>query len=157
MFDTNIFDEFIDRPELVELITRCVNVIATHVQHDEITQITCPGKKTKLCRIFSDVVPDEPHAPGEGLVPTESAVWNISKWNSAKWSHGDDLIAQFRGSVRPDAGKRYMNSTRDALIAEAAIKNGFSLVTGDTRLRNKVMSVGGKSMSWEQLLEHCRT
>ena len=156
MFDTNVFDELIDHPELIGLITGCVDVVATHVQRDEINQTTCQETKTKLCRVFGDIVPDEPHTRGEGLVSTESTVWNISKWNSAKWTKGDNLIARIRGAVSPYAEKRYGNRTRDALIAETAIKNGFPLVTEDTKLSKQVTSLGGRSMSWEQLLDHCR-
>ena len=157
MFDSNIFDEFIDRPEYVELITGSVDVVATHIQRDQINDTPCAEKRMKLCRIFHDLVPDEPHVRGKGLVSTESAVWNISKWNSAKWSSGGDLIEQLRGSVKPDAGRSYVRKTTDALIAETAIKNSFTLVTKDNRLRKKVTKVGGKSMTWEQLREHCRS
>ena len=154
MFDSNIFDKLVERPDLVESITGCVDVIATHVQRDEIDQTPVPDTKAQLRRIFGDLVSNESHVRGEGLVATESAVWNISKWNSSKWSRGDGMLEQLRGSIRPDA-KRYVNRTRDALIGETAIKNGFVLITEDVPFRRKVRSLGGISMSWEQLKQHC--
>ena len=157
MFDSNIFDEFIDRPDLVELITGFVDVVATHVQRDEIddTKNKCPEEWAELIRAFDTVVPEEPQVGVTGLLSTESAVSGISKWGGAKWSKPENLIGQIRGPIKPKH-KRYVNRTRDALIGETAIKNDLTLVTNDCDLRKKVASLGGKSMSWKQLLEHCQ-
>ena len=145
MFDSNIFDEFIDCLDLVERIVGCVDVYVTHVQPNE-NDCAPPPTKASLRQVRD--------ALGVSVVSTESTVWGVSKWNQ-KWTKPDNLIARIRGPVFPDSGKPYVNKTRDALIAETAIKNDFVLVTQDGDLRKKVKSLGGRGMSWEQLLEHC--
>ena len=148
MFDSNIFDEFIGRPDLIELINGCVDLYDTHVQPDE---NDCAPEATKASlRGVRDAL-----APME--LSTSSTIWGVSKWNKGRWTQIDNLIQPLRGSSKrnPDKPKPWENKSRDALIAETAIRNDLTLVTNDGKLRNRVESLGGKSRSWGQLLEHC--
>ena len=73
-------------------------------------------------------------------MPTESGVWNISKWNKFKWSSSNgsknvyhNLLESLEKAKPKDRG-----NIRDALIGETAIKNEFILVTNDVALQNAV-------------------
>lgn len=147
MLDSNIFDEFIGCPDHVEMIADCVEVFVTHVQFNELNDTPDPEKKAMLLQVFADVVPEVPEDGGGGSVPTVSAVWGISEWGNAKWGSADDLFEQLQKCVK----------AKDALIGETAIKNDFVLITEDGRFRKAIASLGGKSMSWQELLKNCRS
>ncbi|MGV7106483.1 PIN domain-containing protein [Flavobacterium sp. U410] len=42
--------------------------------------------------------------------------------------------------------------TNDALIGETAIKNNLTLITNDKKFKNKVIELGGKVLTVEELV-----
>ena len=91
--------------------------------------------------------------------PTESAAWNVSKWNQARWTEDDNLCEPIEAELdkrKRERGKRKYSNRKDALIAETAIKNGYTLVTCDVNLREIASGLGANCMTFEQLLQHCR-
>ena len=147
MFDSNIFDEFIDGPDHIEMIAECVDVFVTHVQFNELNDTPDPGKKAMLLQAFANVVPEESEDSEGGSIPTESAVWSFSEWGNAKWGSADDLFEQLQRCVK----------AKDALIGETAIRHDLVLVTEDRSFRKAMFSLGGKSMSWQELLTICKS
>lgn len=148
IFDSNVFDKLIDRSDLIELIDGCVDLYITHVQPDE-NDCAPEAKKASLRQVRDALAPME--------LSTSSIIWEVSKGGKGRWTQKDNLIQPLRGSTQrnPDKPKPWENKSRDALIGETAIRNDLTLVTNDGSLTKKVSSLGGKCMSWEQLLEHC--
>ena len=157
MLDSNIFDKVVAQPDFVEPLTKCVDVYVTHVQHDEIRATPCSEKKERLEQAFVRLVQEDSQSPGAGQISTESAVWDVSRWDECKWPKDDNLLGSILGDIKPDKENptRYKNKIRDALIAETAIKNDLTLVTEDGRLKTRVKSLGGDCISWEELLQLC--
>jgi hypothetical protein len=91
--------------------------IATHIQLDEIKAIRDPENRARTEAIFTEIV--------SSSVPTESCVWDISDWDQAKWS-SDDTWEQIRDAL--DQLQSHPNNQKDALIAEVALKSGYTLV-----------------------------
>lgn len=88
---------------------------------------------------------------GERIVPTESAVWGVSRWGEAKWKANDNLYTPIKANLHGlNKGKR--NNVQDALIAETSIKGGYILVTDDADLIEVTKRYGGKCVSLEDLL-----
>ena len=146
MFDTVIFNRIVEHKVSVELLAECVNVYVTHVQHDEINATSCPEKKVELNQVFVDLAPKER--------PTESAVFDVSEWDNASFPEDDGLCEQIKAAL--DKCQRKKNNIQDALIAETAIKNNFTLVTDDRDLREEASKLGAECMSWEELRQLCR-
>ena len=148
MFDTVIFNRIVEHKVSVELLAECVNVYVTHVQHDEINATSCPEKKAELNQVIVDLAPKER--------PTESAVFDVSEWDNASFPEDDGLCEQIEAALDKCERKRKKDNIQDALIAETAIKNNFTLVTEDKCLKEEASKFGAECMSWEELLRLCR-
>jgi len=137
MFDSNIFDQVVSGQIPITFInTRTKNgdkFYVTHIQKDELAQ--CPNikRKNKLKRIFNAIPQD--------MKPTESFVVGKSRIGMAKLSNGKTLN-KIRGNN--------MKKTNDALIGETALNNGYTLVTEDKKLRNKINKMGGNAIKAEE-------
>ena len=145
MFDTVIFNRVLDESEAIERLTECVAVYSTHIQRDEINNTQDDEKRHKLNRVFADLNPE--------MRSTESAVWGVSKWGQARWSGGDNLLRQIKTKL--DKCKKKENNIQDALIAETAIKNKYTLATNDRCLRDVAAEFGVNCMTFKELLQHC--
>ena len=108
--------------------------VATHVQIDEINNITDRERRARLFLIFAEVRPE--------IVPTESFVWDVSRWDHGKWSDG--VIFEKLKQDLDALNKSKPNNAEDVLIAEVAIVNGFTLLTSDRHLAEVVEKQGGK-------------
>lgn len=146
MFDTVIFNRVLDESEPIERLTECVAVYSTHIQRDEINNTQDEERRRKLNRVFADLNPE--------MRSTKSAVWNVSKWNQARWSEGDNLLRTIETKL--DEHEKKKNNIRDALIAETAIKNKYTLVTDDGDLRDVAAELGANCMTFKELLQHCQ-
>jgi hypothetical protein len=120
-------------------------LFATHVQLDEIDKTPCERTRAQLRVAFEEIAAEN--------LPTESAVWDVSRWNQAKWPAGDSLFKAMLACLKAldKAGeKRHLNQLRDILIAETAIRNGLILVSGDPKLRTVAIKCGGRAIDREQ-------
>ena len=153
MFDTVAFNRAVEGNDSVESIAQFVDVFATHVQYDEINQTKCPQKLAELRRVFAVLVADDPPWESERLIPTESAVWDISRWDLCRWAGEDSQHEPMKAAL--DNRRKKFNNIHDALIAETALIGGLTLITNDVNLAEVTEEFGGLSMSWEQLREHC--
>jgi hypothetical protein len=77
------------------------------------------------------------------LVPVESIVADVSRWGHTKWSDGETYTT-VRAAL--DAVKQRGNNVQDAMIGEVALKDGFTLVTGDKLLADTIEAMGGAVM-----------
>ena len=88
-------------------------VFATHVQLDELKNTQNEQKRAQLISSFEGIGPE--------TLPTETALWAISKWNEAKWSADDGLFDRMLTRlIELDGRDRGENQRRDILIAETA-------------------------------------
>jgi len=136
MFDTQIFDSILDGGIDPNDLPAEFEYFSTHVQKDEIENITDPDKmarKQKLLRIFNEIAARE--------IPTESTVWGKSRWGMGKWG---------TGKLFPHLLINNSKNTEDALIGETAINNNLVLVTVDDKFMKRVVKNGGTAITFEQ-------
>jgi len=143
MFDTNIFNQIVDDNINIASLKQSNKYYTTHIQLDEISDTGDKERKSFLLGMFQEI--------GNEKVPTESAVWDVSKWDEAKFSNGDlyTLLLQELNKSKP---RDKDNNIKDALIAETSIKNGFILVTADSALYRIVKNLGGSVLNWNEFL-----
>jgi hypothetical protein len=145
MLDTTVFNHMKDKgvPIAVFLGRR---MFATHVQLDELGRTPDPAKKAELLQIFAEIAPDR--------LATETSIWGDTNWDEGKWSADDGLYEKLLQRIRElDKKPRPLNQSRDARIAETAIKNGLTLITDDPRLRKAAVEHGGKVMTLAEFIE----
>jgi hypothetical protein len=114
-------------------------VFATHVQLDELNNDPDDQRRAQLISTFEEIGPEK--------LPTETALWDISKWDEAKYSADDGLFDRMLTRlIELDGRDRGENQRRDILIAETAIKNGLIFLSGDYKLRTVTTEFGGRAV-----------
>lgn len=106
----------------------------THIQVDEINKTKDEERRAKLLLIQASL-----HCK---LLPTQSFVYDVSRWDHAKLGDGK-LFTSLKAELDILNGRK-KNNVRDALIAEAAIGNGYTLVTADADLKSATEKHAGK-------------
>jgi predicted nucleic acid-binding protein len=137
MFDTNIFNRICDGEISLSLVDGVHQYLVTHIQRDELEATRNEKRRRELLEIFEAV--------NQVLIPTESAVLNISRYNLSKFSDGLEYgrILQSLEKEKPN----HDGNKKDALIGETAIKNRITLVSDDRGLRESVKELGGVAIS----------
>lgn len=138
MLDTNVFNALRDGVATDKLLPLDGEFFATSIQMQEINANPDPLDRERLLGIFKGIAPE--------IIPTESAVWDVSEFGLAKY--GDGLTYESILNAMNSKNKR-KNNIQDALIAETSIKNGFTLVTSDRFLSEVVSSFNGKVCWYE--------
>jgi predicted nucleic acid-binding protein len=148
MLDTNIFNHILDGSISLNGIEENAELYATHIQMDELNNTTDQNRRNALIKVFKSLINNEVPTEstildvsrlgqsklgGNRIVPTESAIWCISKWDQASWAAEDSLYEPIKNELDKNNGYR-TNNIQDALIAETAIKNNIILVTRDRDL-----------------------
>jgi len=168
MFDTNVFNRILDGVISLQTLTGRLEACATHVQRDEINNTTNPARRAALAQVFGKVVAplptdsfvldvsrlDEARLGGERVVPTESAVYGVSRYGQAKYAAEDKLISALKDRLDSINGAK-PNNVHDALIAETSIKRSHVLVTDDADLAAVTKEYGGQCLSVAELLLYC--
>ena len=122
--DTNIFNKLVDGVIKPEELPDDGEFVATHIQMDELRHTKNEERRQSLLVKFDELI-DE-------IVPTESFVLGTSRLGQGKLGGG----ASFDG-IKADLdskNKGKANNSNDALIAEVAAKNGYTLLTADSDL-----------------------
>lgn len=122
--DTCIFNKLLDGLLSTEDLPADSEFVATHVQIDELGQTRNDERRAKLLSRFSTLV--------DTIVPTESMVLDVSKFDQCKLSDGT-LYNRLKIDL-DSLNDRKENNTKDALIAEVAIVNQYALLTADYHL-----------------------
>ena len=131
MLDTNVFNSVLDgKTDLASLAGK--RLVATHVQCDEINNTKDETRRKNLLSIFGITLQE----------PTESLVWDVSRWGEAKWGADDGKFTAMHQEL-DKLNKRKKNNIQDILIAETSIRNGWVLITADADLFNVVTKCGG--------------
>jgi rRNA-processing protein FCF1 len=139
MFDTHVFDQIIDNGIAVDSFPKDFSYYITHVQKNEIEAINNPTKLERKKRLLG-LISDSKFK----VIPTESFALGVSVLGEAKLGNGG-YIEKLR-----DGNMKY---TKDALIGEVVLKNGFTLLTNDELLASRVKSLGGKTLSTIEFFE----
>jgi predicted nucleic acid-binding protein len=112
----------------------------THVQVDEINKTEDEERRARLLLAQASL----PCV----LLPTQTFVFDISRFDHAKLGDGK-LFTSLRAELdKLNKGKR--SNSRDALIAEAAIANGYVLLTADKDLKLTTERHGGEVILFER-------
>jgi Predicted nucleic acid-binding protein, contains PIN domain len=136
IFDSNVFDDLITGKLDVEVVeSKSQEIYITHIQVDEINKCEDREKRGRLFNFMTQIRPEK--------IPTESFIIGTSRIGSAKIVDGN-LIEELRGGN--------YKKTNDALIGETAIKNNLTLITNDKKFKNKVIELGGKALTVDELL-----
>ncbi len=136
MFDTNIFNEILDQKIDVTSITNA-SLYVTHIQLNEIQATKREERRNQLLQTFHEV--------DKEAIATESAVWDVSEWDNAKWGSKNGLYQPIVKRLG-EFNKKKKNNTQDALIAETAIVNNQTLVTNDEDLQKVIGEFEGKAI-----------
>jgi hypothetical protein len=106
----------------------------THIQVDEINKTRDEERRARLLLMQASLRCE--------LLPTQSFVFDVSRLGHAKLGDGK-LFTSLRAELDLLNGSRGSN-VRDALIAEAAIANGYTLLTADGDLKLATERHSGK-------------
>jgi rRNA-processing protein FCF1 len=139
IFDTNIYDLIADGTLNINLLSvkkEGFEFYITHIQIDEINKCPDEDRRARLSLFVTKLSPI--------VIPTESFVLDKSRLGEARL--GD-------GKILEEIRKENIEHTEDALIGETAIKNDLLLVTHDSRFKNKVNSLGGRAIDFEEFGE----
>jgi rRNA-processing protein FCF1 len=144
MFDTNIFNHILDGQVSLGACKNIYEYFVTHIQIDELNATRNKKRRKELCKVFKDI--------NQLSIPTESSVWDVSRWGSSKWGEEDGLYLRILNQlekIKPhDRGNK-----RDALVGETAIKTGITLVSDDRALRETVKELGGIAICLSDFLK----
>lgn len=123
--DTNIINWLVDAKIDRAALPSDGTIIATHIQIDELNRTSDEERRARLFLILASTIRE--------LVPTESAVFDVSRFDNCKL--GDGVIySSIKAALDARNGKRRRANIHDALIGEVAIKNSYMLLTADADL-----------------------
>jgi predicted nucleic acid-binding protein len=140
MFDTNVFNWLVQRDLSINDLPLNGEFVATPVQRSELEATPGDEKREALLAKFSEVVTDLYSAPFAFDVP--GAGFDQGRWTDGK------LASAIRSDL--DRHRKKRNNIQDALIAETAITNGFTLVTCDGALRHVAEAHGCQVLLFEK-------
>jgi predicted nucleic acid-binding protein len=137
--DTCIINKLIDGKINFDVLPQNSSFFASHIQIDEINKTPDTERKAQLLSKFTEVIPK--------IIPTKSAVWDVSRWDQAELSDG--MLYNYLKQALDFLNKSKPNNVNDALIAETAIVNGYTLFTSDRHLAEVAQKYEGKVMYFE--------
>lgn len=122
MFDTNIFNEILDRKIDLNFFRSGITCCVTHIQRDEISKCKEEERRNALNKIFEDIV--------EEKYLTETFITDVSRAGEARVGNSE-LYNKLRTELDRLNRKKKNNNYKDALIGETALINNIILVTHD--------------------------
>jgi predicted nucleic acid-binding protein len=132
--DTSVFNWVTDSLITRDQLPSDGGFAITHIQVDEINQTKDGERRARLALTQACLYCR--------LLPTETLVLDVSRIDHAKLGDGR-LFSSLKAELDILNGKK-RNNARDALIAEVAIANGYTLLTADADLRSASEQHGGK-------------
>jgi hypothetical protein len=141
MLDTNFFNAVVDgRISSASFEGR--RLLVTGVQAGELRATRSDQRRATLLARFEEIRPSSTLA-SSFCFDIEGAGFGQANWNDGSGNF-DKMLARLQ--QLDDKKKDRLNQVRDILIAETAIKNGSTLVSGDANLRRVVSEFGGNAM-----------
>lgn len=123
LLDTVIFNRLIDGKFIFTNQFDNASFFATTVQIRELRETPDIERRNLLISKFNETHPK--------VEPTLTGIWNYTGWGEGGWGESE-LYQKIKKGL--DAKKKKRSNTQDALIAEVAITNGYTLVTTDKNL-----------------------
>jgi rRNA-processing protein FCF1 len=134
MVDTCVFNWLLDGKIQRAALPSGGRFAITHIQMDELNKIQDEERRVRLSLLVHATMKCE-------VIPTQTFVFDVSRWDHACWGDGE-LFNKIRDELDA-ANKRRKSNTQDALIAETAIQNGYTLITADGGLKWAAEKHGG--------------
>jgi hypothetical protein len=148
MLDSNGFDHLLVIEDAVDVLNDLTHrgrlvLMTTHVQRDELAATPEP-KRAQLLAAYDRLVMTQ--------VPTAGAIWDVSKWDQAKWGDGNGTLRI--GDIMTTNPK----DAEDALIAITAAADADILVTDEHELPKRIKRKTDRPevLTFAQFLEHMR-
>jgi hypothetical protein len=142
LLDTNIFNQLLDGDITVSDFGGQM-LFATHVQSDELQRTKNVARAADLLAVITSLAPND--------AATTTGIWGDSRWGHFKWSDGERYSKLLSRLQELDAlsNKRVrdpLNQSRDARLAETAIENDLTFVSGDQNLVALTKEFGGSAL-----------
>ncbi|MGQ0723216.1 MAG: PIN domain-containing protein [Candidatus Eiseniibacteriota bacterium] len=134
VLDTNIFNWLVDKLVDHSELPTDGDLVVTHLQVDEVSRISDEDRRARVFLTLACVI--------TGVLPTESAICDVSRLDHCKL--GDGAIYTSVKSALDARNGRQAANTADALIAEVALANDFTLLTADRDLAEVADAHGGR-------------
>ena len=141
ILDTNVFNRAADGQIQLPDLHSEVHYFAAHVQLDELSATKDETRRAALLQQFFAIDPMP--------LPTESFVYDVSRWDLAKW--GDGILFPRIKALLDARNHAKSSNIQDALIAETAIKNSLTLVSEDADLLVVVSQLGDSAVRVGQI------
>jgi rRNA-processing protein FCF1 len=147
MLDTNILNAIADG-KLNSDALQIHELYITDVQLTELKKTQCEERITTLLKCVQILNPTQ--QPSRG-------VWDDSSWDRSEFSESDGLYKKLESRIKElDAQKKKKsretyNQSRDARIADAAIRHKMILVTNDETLRIAAIEFGCQGLTLTEL------
>jgi predicted nucleic acid-binding protein len=146
MLDTNVFNGVLDGKALPASFAN-QRLLVTGIQADELRATEKPERRASLLALYEEIRVTS--------LPASSFAFDIegAGFDQAYWNDGGGNFQKMLARLRQlePKNKRAQNQIRDILIAETAIKNGATLVSGDSNLRQVVSEFGGNAIDPDDL------
>jgi len=130
--DTNIINWLVDGKIDNSMLPSDGEFVATHIQIDEINKTSDEERRARLFLTLASSLSD--------LLPTESAVWDVSRFNWSKY--GDGVAYNSMKSQLDSLNGGKASNIKDALIAEVCLVNSHTLLTADQDLAKVAIDHG---------------
>lgn len=146
MLDTNVFNAVLDGRVLpASFVGR--RLLVTGVQAAELHATEKPERRAALLAAYEEIRPTS--------LPASSFAFDIegAGFDQAYWNDGSGKFEKMLARLRQldPKNKSAPNQVRDILIAETAIKNRATLVSGDSNLRQIISEFGGNVIDPDNL------
>jgi predicted nucleic acid-binding protein len=146
MLDTNVFNAALDGRVLVASSVGRI-LLVTGIQEDELRATGKPERRVALLAVYKEI--------RSTVLPTSSFAFDIegAGFDQAYWNDGSGNFERMLARLRQldHKNKSMPNQVRDILIAETAIKNRATPVSGDSNLRQVVSEFGGNAIEPDDL------
>ena len=80
VLDTNVFNKLLDGVVTIKDLPSDSQFVASHIQIDELKATRDDKRRESLLSVFTAIAPE--------VVPTESGVRDVFKWDEFKWGDG---------------------------------------------------------------------
>lgn len=140
VLDTCIFNKLLDGILGINDLPSDGIFFATYIQIDELKATKNSKRREALLLKFTEVT----HPT---MLPTETFVSDVSRCDHDKVGGG--VLFEKLKSALDSMNKSKPNNTQDALIAEVANINNFTLITSDSHLATIAKEHGGKVIYFE--------
>lgn len=138
--DTCVFNWLTDRKITRDDLPSPARFVITHVQMDEINKTKDEERRARLLLTQAML--------GCELVATNTFLWGVSRFDLASWGSGE-IYEKLKAELDTLNGNKRGNNVRDALIADVAIANAYTLLTADKHLKDVCEAHGGKVLFYE--------